>query len=195
MIQRILKKDRRTAAEKVTAEIKKELGISLSARNRALEIGMFGRVARKKPYVNKVNVLSSLRKCYRNRWIFGKLLYGLTNQNSNLFSLKSRVTVWHTPKETFDTQCIVPTVKHDGDSFTVWEYFTRRGIGKLHILDRTMDRFYYREILERNLLPSIANFDFSGGFTFMRGNDPKHTSVLVKNWLIKQHMKTLPWPS
>ena len=86
-IQRILKKDRRTSAEKVVAKIKKQLDILLSAqnvRNRAHEIGMFGRVARKKPYVNKRNVLSSLRKCYRNRWIFGKLLCGLTNQNSNL---------------------------------------------------------------------------------------------------------------
>ena len=58
MIQRILKKDRRTSPEKMAAEIKKQLDISLSAqsvRNRAHEIGMFGRVARKKPYVNKVN--------------------------------------------------------------------------------------------------------------------------------------------
>ena len=41
----------------------------------------------------------------------------------------------------------------------------------------------------------MANFGFSGGFTFMHDNDPKHTSALVKDWLIKQHMKTLPWPS
>ena len=50
--QHILKKDRRTSTEKVAAETKKQLDISLSAqsaRNRAHEIGMFGRVARKKP--------------------------------------------------------------------------------------------------------------------------------------------------
>ena len=58
-----------------------------------------------------------------------------------------------------------------------------------------MDRFYYREILKRNLLPSIANYGFSGGFTFMYDNDLKHTSALVKDWLIKQYMKTLPWSS
>ena len=57
-IQCILKKNRRISAEKVAAEIKKQLDISLSAqsvRNRAHEIGMFGQVARKKPYINKVN--------------------------------------------------------------------------------------------------------------------------------------------
>ena len=61
-IQRILKKDRRTSPEKVPAEINKQLDISLSAqsiRNRAHEIGMFGRVATKKPYINRVN----RRKC------------------------------------------------------------------------------------------------------------------------------------
>ena len=42
----------------MAAEIKKQLDLSLSAQNvwnRVHEIGMFGRVARKKPYVNKVN--------------------------------------------------------------------------------------------------------------------------------------------
>ena len=56
--------------------------------------------------------------------------------------------VWHTAKETFDSQCIIPTVKHGRDSVRVWGCFTRRESRKLHILDRTMDRFYYREILE-----------------------------------------------
>ena len=100
--------------------------------------------------------------------------------------------VWCSRKETFDPQCIIPTAKHGGDSVTVWGYFTHRGIGKLHILDRTMDRFYYRKILERNLLPSIANFGFSGCFTFMHDKGLKRTSALVKDWLVKQHMKTIP---
>ena len=63
-VQRILKKDRRTSPEKVAVEIKKQLDISLSAQtvgNRVHEIGMFGRVARKKVYVNKVN----RRKCLK----------------------------------------------------------------------------------------------------------------------------------
>ena len=55
--------------------------------------------------------------------------------------------------------------------------------------------FITRKMLERNLLPSIASFGFSGGFTFMHDNDPKHTSALVKGWPVKQHMKILPWLS
>ena len=58
-----------------------------------------------------------------------------------------------------------------------------------------MDGFYYREILERNLLCSIATFGCSSDFTFMHDNDPKHTSTSFKDWLVKQHMKTLSWSS
>ena len=63
-VQRILKKDGRTSPEKMAAEINKQLDILLSAqtiRNRAHEIGMFGRVATKKVYVNKVN----RSKCFK----------------------------------------------------------------------------------------------------------------------------------
>ena len=28
----------------------------------------------------------------------------------------------------------------------------------------------------------------------MHDKDPKYTSALVKNWMVEQHMKTLPWP-
>ena len=59
--------------------------------------------------------------------------------------------VWRTPREDFDPKCTVPTVKRGGGSVVVWGCFTRREFGKLCVLDRIMDRFYYRDILEQNL--------------------------------------------
>ena len=58
MIVRKIKSNRRISAHVVKAEIEVELGMTLNAntiRNRAHEAGLFGRVARKKPLVNKVN--------------------------------------------------------------------------------------------------------------------------------------------
>ena len=186
----------------MAAEVKKQLDISLSAqsvRSRAHEIGMFGQVARKKPYTNKVNRSKRFKfakKILQIQLDFWKTVIWFDESKFNLFGSKDRVIVWRTPKETFDPQCIVPTLNHGGDSITVWwGCFTRRGIEKLHILDRAMDRFYYCQILERNLLPSIANFGFSGGFTFLHDNDQTLTSALVKDCLVKQHMKALSWPS
>ena len=46
-------------------------------------------------------------------------------------------------------------VKHGGGSVTIGACFIRQGVGKLCVLDGIMDRFYYRDILEQNLQPSI----------------------------------------
>ena len=58
MIVRKIKSNRRISAHVVKAEIEVELGMTLNAntiRNRAYEVGLFGRIVRKKPLVNKMN--------------------------------------------------------------------------------------------------------------------------------------------
>ena len=58
LIQRKVKLDRRKSASAVKIEIENGLGISLhvdTIRNRAHETRLFGRVARQKPCLNKIN--------------------------------------------------------------------------------------------------------------------------------------------
>ena len=58
VIQRKIKVDRRKSASNVKAELQTELDITISESTisqRAHEAGLYGRVARKRPYVNKVN--------------------------------------------------------------------------------------------------------------------------------------------
>ena len=60
LIQRKLKLDRRKSPRTVTFEFEKDLEILISestVKRRANEVGLFSRVARKKPYVNKTNCL------------------------------------------------------------------------------------------------------------------------------------------
>ena len=57
-----------------------------------------------------------------------------------------------------------------------------------------MDRFYYLDILEQNLQPSINDFKLGQRCIFMYDNDPKHTSGLIKDWLKRKRIQTLPWP-
>ena len=76
-----------------------------------------------------------------------------------------------------------------------WGCFTRREVKKLCVLDCIMDRFYYRDILEHNLLLSIYHLKFRQQSHFMHYNDPKHTSGLVKDCLKQKTIQTLPWPS
>ena len=109
----------------------------------------------------------------------------------NPFGSDGKVMVWRTPKDEFDPKCTIPTVKHGGGSVMVWGCFTKMEMGKLCVLDRTLDRIYYRQILEENLLPSVSKLRLGSNFTFMHDNDPKHTSALVKDWLKKNGIRIL----
>ena len=119
------------------------------------------------------------------------VLFGPTSGNST----DGNVMVWRTPREEFDPKCTVPTVKHGGGSVMIWGCFTRRRLGKLCVLHRIMDRFYYRDILEQNLLLPIDHFKLGQQSHFMHDNDRKHTSGLAKDWLKQKTIQTLPWPS
>ena len=119
-IQRILNKYRRISTKKLAADIKEQLDMSLSAQNvwnRVHEIGMFGRVARKKPYVNKVNRSKRFKvakEMLQKLLDFWHTVIWSDEWKFELFSSKGKGIVWRTPTEIFGLQCIVPAVKHDG---------------------------------------------------------------------------------
>ena len=100
----------------------------------------------------------------------------------NLFGSDGKTIVRWTAKENYDPECIVPIVKHGGDSVTARSCFTRNAISELYTVNCTMDRFYYRDILEKNLLSSLKKFNLGKDLFFMDDNEPKHTSALVKQW-------------
>ena len=169
-----------------------------TVQRRAHEIGLFSRIARKKPYVNKINRVKRLR--YAKEMLekplgFWETVVWSDESKFNLFGSDGKVMVWRTSKEEFDPKCTIPTVKHGGGSVMVWGCFTKMGMGKLCVLDRTLDRIYYRQILEENLLASVSKLGLGRNFTFMHDNDPKHTSALVKDWLKKNGIQILQWPS
>ena len=57
-----------------------------------------------------------------------------------------------------------------------------------------MDKFYYRDILEQTPQPSTNHFKLGQRYIFKHDNDPKHTSELIKEWLKRKRIETLPWP-
>ena len=148
-IQHKVKLDRRKSTSAVKVEIENELGISLhvdTIRNRAHETRLFGRVAHQKPYVNKINRgkrLKFAKEILEKLSSFWESVIWYDESKFNLFGSDGKVMVQRTPGEEFDPKCTVPTVKHSGGSVMVWDCFTRRGVGKLCVLDRIMDRFYY----------------------------------------------------
>ena len=102
--------------------------------------------------------------------------------------------VWRIPGEEFDPKCTILMVKHGGGSVTIGACFICQRVGKLCVLDRIMDRFYYRDILEQNFQPSINHFKLGQRCIFMDGNDSKHTSRLIKDWLKRKRIQTFGCP-
>ena len=125
-IQRKVKVDRRKSASSVKVEIETEFGIIISeqtVRRRLHEAEFKGRVARKKPYVDKANRVKRIQyaKKYREQLLcsWDQVLW--TDESKfNLFGSDGKVMAWRTPKEAFDPRRTVPTVKHGGGNVKCW---------------------------------------------------------------------------
>ena len=150
-------------------EIENKLGISLhvdTIRNRAYEARLFGRVARQKPYVNKINRGKRLKFVKETLEKLSSVLFDPTSENSTSLA----PMVWSTSGEEFDPKCTVPTVKHAGGSVMVWGCFTHREVGKLIVswIDSTTETFWNKIF---NHQSTILN----------SGNNPTSCMIMILN--------------
>ena len=107
----------------------------------------------------------------KSQWIFGRMLFDPTSENSNLSGSDGKAMIGRTPHEAFNRKCTTPTVKH-GDDLRL---FHPSESWKTVCI---MDRFDYRDILEQ---PSSNHFKLGQRCIFMHDNDPQHTSGLIKD--------------
>ena len=166
ILQRKVKTNPRQSAASVKAELENELKVILSestVRRRLHEVGLYGRVTRKKPYINKINRRKRLEyaKTYREKSLdfWNKVLWS-DESKFNLLGSDGKVVVWRSPKE-FGSECIIPTVKHGCGNVKCWACFSSSGVGSLIFIDGNMTGESYGEILENNLLKSVEKLGMS----------------------------------
>lgn len=70
----------------------------------------------------------------------------------------------------------------------LWGCFNVSGDGNLII------ETGFVKILNKNLKHSAATLGLSRSSVFQQDNNPKHTSLLVKNCLLKTKVKVIDWP-
>ena len=69
-----------------------------------------------------------------------------------LFPTSVRVFVWRTPKEAYNPECLLPTVKHGGGSVTIWAAISWYSPGPLSALNgRITARDYLNTSVETHL--------------------------------------------
>ncbi|KAK3522610.1 hypothetical protein QTP86_027195 [Hemibagrus guttatus] len=88
-----------------------------------------------------------------------------------------------------------PGVKYGGGSVMVWGCFAASGPGRLAVINGTMNSAVYQKILKENVRPSVCDLKLKRTWVLQQDNDPKHTSKSTSEWLKKNKMKTLEWPS
>jgi len=120
-----------------------------TVRNRLRECGLFGRVARKKPFISRQNRMRRLgfarRHLYWTPKDWARVRWSDESMCSR-FGADGIMYVKRRPSEEFDRRCLVPTVKGPGGNVMIWGCFSSRGMGPVHRINRIMDRFGYVDI-------------------------------------------------
>ncbi len=119
---------------------------------------------------------------------FGQIFCGLMRQMLNILEGVCPVKSGVNPT-TFHKKNIIPTVKHGGDSVTVWGCFEASKPGRLAIIDGTMNSALYQKILKENVQASVCDLKLKRTWVMQRDNDLKHTSKPTSEWLKKTNLR------
>lgn len=163
--------------------------------------GFHSRVPRRKPFISELNRAKRLdfaKKYYKihekDPEFWSRVIF--TDEcKFNIFRNDGRSKVWRKPNESLKLKNMVPTVKHGGGSIMVWGCMAANGVGKLHFINTTMDKYVYLNILKTSFTSSVDDLGLSSNYMFQQDNDPKHTSGLIKEWLlyhVKNQLRTPP---
>ncbi len=110
--------------------------------------------------------------------------------NIQLFGSDGVKRVWRQPGEEYKDKCVLPTVKHGGESVMVWGCMSA---GELQFIEGTMNVNMYCDILKQSMIPSLRRLGRRE--VFQHDNDPKHTSKTTTALLKKLRVKVMDWPS
>ena len=200
MIKRKAAVDVKKNAAIIVRELREEnlADISQSTVSRRLrEVGLFGRIGVKKPFISKKNKKDRLEFAKKHQtWTVEECKKVVFSDETkiNLFGNDGRRYV-RRPKGTRNvSRYQIPTVKHGGSNIMLWGAFSWKGVGPIFNIKGNMNAAMYRNILSEEMLP-YARQNLPRGWIFHQDNDPKHRSPLLQEFFSKKNIRVLKWRS
>jgi transposase len=201
-LERIVRSNRQQTTRQIRNNFVESSGtaVSFETVRRALwEAGYGSRVAARKPFISPKNQRDRVRWC-RERKMWDeedwKTVIWSDESRFTLFMNDRRVRVWRLPKERYDVECIVPTVKHGGGGVMVWGCFTWNCLGPLIRLEGAVNsRKYIDEVLEPHLIPFMKSFgEEMDEYEFQQDNASVHTSKMTMSFFENSEISVMNWP-
>lgn len=90
--------------------------------------------------------------------------------------------------ETLNRNSTVPTVKHEGGSVMLWNYFSVSRTGALTKVNGIMKEDNYLQILK---ISSNQTQVIMGTVVFQQDNDPTHISKVMNEWINQTRTSSL----
>ncbi len=148
-----------------------------------------------KPFVSAVNIKKRLiwAKEHLHWTVEQWRTVFWTDESPFVLQYNGRKRVWRMWNERYDPRCIQGTVKHD-KKVMVWGGFAAHGVGKLVWIDGIMDKDVYHKVLQHHAFPSAETLFPDKNYIFQQDNDPKHTAIINKRYLVNKKIKTFDWP-
>lgn len=115
----------------------------------------------------------------------GKVIW-FDESSSTVFKTTGRVLIQRTLAENFHVESLVPTVKHERDSVTVWGALSWRGLKPLIVLRENVIGKHYRCILADNFQSLLQIRHHGERPLFKDENSFVYTGRRVQKWL-NQH--------
>uniref|UniRef100_A0A9J8DJ06 Tc1-like transposase DDE domain-containing protein n=1 Tax=Cyprinus carpio carpio TaxID=630221 RepID=A0A9J8DJ06_CYPCA len=143
----------------------------------------------------KLPVSTLPESIWTNQRPFGTPFFGKISEKKKLFGHNQSRHVWRKANTEFQEKNLLPTLRNGGGNFNVWGSFSASGPWRLHIIQGNLNSLTYQQICEDNLLPSVRELKMAQKWVMQQHNDPKHSKKSTKEWLKRNKVHTLDWPS
>lgn len=201
-LKRIVARQHKTTAARVTAELNTHLSNTVSIKTVRRELhnaNIHGRAAIAKPLITEANAKLRKKWCHDHKtWTLDDWKNVVWSDESlfTLFPTNGRVYVWRTPKEAYDPDCLLPTVKHGGGSVMIWAAISWYSAGPIIHITGRITANEYLDILNDEVL-TMASILLPNTAIFQDDNAPIHTAKKVQSWFEEHHniITHLPWPA